>query len=54
MCWWRTVYSGETCLVKRVTTLWYYMRLFSRKSEAKAQGFKAYRTFLFVVDVIAV
>jgi hypothetical protein len=41
-------------LVKRVTTLWYYMRLFSRKSEAEAQRLKTYRTFLFIVDIFIV
>jgi len=38
--------------MKRVTTFWYNMRLFSRKPEAEAQWFKTYRTFLFIVDMV--
>jgi hypothetical protein len=41
----------RTHLVKRMTTFWYNMGLFSGKSKAEAQGFKTYRTFLFVVDM---
>lgn len=45
---------GRTRLMKRVTTFGYNMGLFSRKSEAEAQGFKTYGTFLFVVDMFMV
>jgi hypothetical protein len=44
-------YDKGTDLVKRVTTLWYYMGLFSGESEAETQRLKTYRTFLFVVDM---